>query len=88
VVFNLSPAVVPVTLTEKLHEPLAARVAPNRVTTPLPAVAVIIPPPHEPDMTLGVDTTTPVGSESVNPTPVKVPLCRHRGRRRSWGWSG
>src|SRR5262249_31768037 len=48
VVLGLVPAVVPVTLTEKVHEPPPARVAPLRATEPLPAVAAIVPPPQAP----------------------------------------
>ena len=65
------PEAVAVTLTLKLHEPLAARVAPDRLTVPPAATAVIVPPPHVPDKPLGVATTKPAGSESVNATPVK-----------------
>ena len=74
VTFVLRPAVVPVTLTENWHEVSPARVAPERLIMPLPAVAVIVPPPHEREITLGVATTTPAGKESVNPMPVKVPV--------------
>src|SRR5208282_2794542 len=66
------PSVVPVTLTEKLHDALAARVEPDRLTLPDPAVAVIVPPPQLPLRPLGVDTTSPAGNESVNPTPVRL----------------
>jgi hypothetical protein len=66
----LVPAVVPVTLTEKLHEVPAARAAPDRVTVlPLP---VMLPPPQVPVRPLGVDTTNPAGSGSVNATPLKA----------------
>ena len=41
---------------------------------PLPAVAVIVPPPHVPDNPLGVATTKPAGNVSVNATPVKEVL--------------
>jgi hypothetical protein len=63
---------MPVTFTEKLHAALAARAAPDRLTLPDPATAVIVPPPQLPVSPLGVDTTKPAGSESVNPTPVSV----------------
>ena len=63
-----------VTLTLKLHEPLAAMVAPDRLTVPLAATAVIVPPPHVPDNPLGVATTKPAGNVSVNATPVKEVL--------------
>src|ERR1051326_7823242 len=39
---------------------------------PEPAVAVIVPEPHEPVRPLGVETTIPVGSESVTATPVRA----------------
>ena len=70
----LVPSVVPWTFTLKLHEPLAAMVAPDRLTVPLPAAAVIVPPPHVPDNPLGVATTKPAGNVSVNATPVKEEL--------------
>jgi hypothetical protein len=67
-----SPADVPVTFTENVHELLAANVAPDKLITLPPAVAVIVPPPQVPVRPLGVDTTSPAGSVSVNPTPVKT----------------
>ena len=67
-----SPAVVPVTFTENVHAPLAARVAPARLTVPEPAVAVIVPPPQVPLNPFGVATTSPAGSVSVKATPVKA----------------
>ena len=69
--FVFVPAVVPKMLTLKLHELLAASVAPDRLTVPLAAIAVIVPPPHVPDNPLGVATTRPAGNVSVNATPVK-----------------
>ena len=53
-----------VTLTLKLHEPLAAIVAPDRLTVPLAAVAVIVPPPHVPDNPLG---DVPPNPPATNP---------------------
>src|SRR5205814_9782857 len=41
-----TPAVVPVTFMENVHEALGARVAPESETVPDPAVAVIVPPPQ------------------------------------------
>src|SRR5258708_4831420 len=75
VVLLLLPAVVPVTSTEKVHEEPAAgdavSVPPERLMLPLPAVAVIVPLPHEP-VTLGVAATTrPAGRLSVNATPLR-----------------
>ncbi len=37
-----------------------------------PAIAVIVPPPHEPVSPFGVATTRPAGSVSVKPTPVSA----------------
>lgn len=59
-------------MTENVHEALAASVAPDKLTLPDPAVAVIVPPPHEPVRPFGVDTTSPTGNVSVTPTPVSV----------------
>ena len=61
---------VPVTLAENVHEALAANVAPERVTLPLPAAAVMVPPPHDPASPFGFATTRPDGSVSVNATLV------------------
>jgi hypothetical protein len=72
VVLFLVPAVVPVTLTENVHDALAARVPPNRLTVPEPAVAVIVPAPHVPVNPFGVETTKPAGSVSLKPTPVSA----------------
>src|SRR5262245_28919998 len=55
VVLFCRPAAVPVTFTLKLHELLAARVAPDRLMTLVPCVAVIVPPPQEPLNPLGVE---------------------------------
>jgi hypothetical protein len=70
VVLTLAPAVVPVTLTEKVQEPLAAIVPADRLTAPPPAAAVIGPVPHEPVSPFGVATTKPAGNVSVKATPV------------------
>jgi len=72
VTLALFPAVVPITLIAKLHPPLEVNVAPDRLTLPLPATAVIVPAPHVPVSPLGVATTTPAGNASVKPMPVKV----------------
>jgi hypothetical protein len=66
------PDAVPVTFTLKVQEPLAATVAPLRLIVLDPAVAVMVPPPHEPVSPLGVATTRPLGRLSVNATPVSV----------------
>src|SRR5205085_2193676 len=65
-----APELVPVTLAEKVHEAPAARVAAERLMLPLPAVAVMVPPPHEPLRPFGVLTTRPAGRVSVKATPV------------------
>jgi hypothetical protein len=70
VVLFLVPALVPVTFTVKLQKALAASVAPDWLTLDEPAVAVIVPPPHEPVSPFGVATTRPAGSVSLNPTPL------------------
>jgi hypothetical protein len=67
--------VVPVTFTENVHDDPAAgdavSVPPERLMLPLPAVAVIVPPPQEP-VTFGVAATTrPAGKLSVKPTPLR-----------------
>jgi hypothetical protein len=48
VVLLLTPAVVPVTFTAKVHDALPASGAPVKLTLPDPATAVIVPPPHDP----------------------------------------
>ena len=70
VVLFLTPAVAPATLIEKLHEELAASVAPTRLMLLPPLTAVIAPLPHDPLRPLGVAMTRPDGNESVNVTAV------------------
>jgi hypothetical protein len=69
VVLFFTPVVVPVTLTEMVHDPLDATVPPLRLTEPAPAAAVTVP--QELFRLFGVDTTNPVGKVSVNATPVR-----------------
>jgi len=69
----LVPAVVPVTFMENVHEVLAARLAPDKLTEFAPCVAVIVPPPQDPVRPFGVETTKPAGNVSPKPTPV-IPL--------------
>ena len=70
-----APAVVPVTLTLKVQVLLAPSVAPERLILEPAATAVIVPPPHTPAAPLGVLTVKPLGSGSVNATPVsEVPV--------------
>lgn len=68
------PEVAPVTFTLKVHDELAASVAPERLTEDEPAVAVIVPPPHDPIRAFGVATSRPAGSESAKATPVSEML--------------
>jgi hypothetical protein len=72
VVLVWSPAAMPVTFTENVHDALAARLAPDRLITLVPCVAVIVPPPQVPVCPLGVEITRPAGSVSLKPTPVSV----------------
>src|ERR1700683_2639498 len=70
----LVPSDVPVTLMEKVPDAPTARAAPDSEMEPLPAAAVIVPPPTLPLRPLGVATTRPVGSVSVKLSPVSVAL--------------
>src|SRR5689334_2107509 len=70
VVLLFRPVAVPFTFTEKVHEALAASVAPDRLTAPEPATAVIVPPPQVPVKPLGVATIIPAGSVSLKAMPV------------------
>ena len=72
VVLFCVPAAVPVTFTEKVQEALAARVAPDRPMTFVPAVAVIVPPPQEPVSPLGVEMISPAGKVSLKPIPDRL----------------
>jgi hypothetical protein len=70
VVLFCVPAAIPVTFTEKVQELLAAIVPPLRLITLVPAVAVIVPAPHEPVRPFGVEITRPAGRVSLKATPV------------------
>jgi hypothetical protein len=59
VVLTFVPAVGPVTLIENVQEAFAASVAPDKLALLPPAVAAIVPPPHDPVSPLGVATTRP-----------------------------
>src|SRR5579859_7259744 len=76
VVLFFTPAVVPVTLTENVHDDPTAgdavNVPPDRLMMPLPAVAVIVPLPQEPVMLGVAATTTPAGKLSVKATPLSA----------------
>jgi hypothetical protein len=69
VVLFFTPAVVPVTLIEKVQELFAAIVPPLKLTELLAGAAVINPAPQLPVNPLGVETTSPAGNVSVKPTP-------------------
>ena len=72
VVLFFVPAVVPLTFTENVHEALAAKVAPDKLTDPDPAAAAIVPPPQVPVRPFGVEITRPAGNASLNPTPLSA----------------
>ncbi len=74
VVVTFVPAVVPVTLTETMHEAPAASDAPDRAMDDEPTMAPIVPPGHELLAAAGDATTTPAGSASMNEMPVSVAL--------------
>jgi len=67
-----TPAVVPVTLTAKVHEPAAAIVPLTSEIVLEPLTAVIVPAPQLPVTVL--ETTKPLGSVSLRDTPVKEVL--------------
>jgi hypothetical protein len=70
-VLTFVPAVVPFTFTENVHELLAGKVAPDKLTEVEPATAVIVPPPQLPVKPFGFATSKPPVAdrgESVNPT--------------------
>jgi hypothetical protein len=67
------PAVVPVTLTDTVHDALLARVPAERLTLDDAATAVAVPP-QVLLMPLGVATTKPAGRLSVNARPVNARL--------------
>jgi hypothetical protein len=68
-VFVRLPEVVPVTLIANVHALFTAILTPEIETLPDPATAVAVPP-QVLATPFGVATTIPVGSESVNATPV------------------
>src|ERR1700691_435318 len=63
------PAAMPVTFSDSVHDALAARVPPDKVTEPPPAAAAA-DPPHVLVRPLGDATTSPAGNLSVKATPV------------------
>jgi len=64
-----TPAVMPVTFTDNVHDALAANVPAERLTVEDPATAVAVPP-QVLFNAFGVATTRPAGKLSVNATPV------------------
>ena len=60
------------TLTENVQKSLPGRVAPARLMTDDPGVAVIVPLPQLPCNPFGLTTTNPDGSVSVTAMPVSV----------------
>jgi hypothetical protein len=70
VVLFCAPATVPTTFTLNVHAALAFSVAPVRLTLLPPALAAIVPPPHDPVRPFGAATAIPAGNVSVKPTPV------------------
>ena len=64
---------VPCTLTETVQEALAAKVPPERLILPEPAIAVAVPP-QVLFKALGVATTNPAGRLSVKARPVSARL--------------
>jgi hypothetical protein len=60
------PALMPVTLMANAQELLDAMVAPERFTTLLACVAVMVPPPQLPRIPFGVEITNPAGKMSLN----------------------
>ena len=55
-------------ITVKVEEVFAASVAPDKLTVSEPAVAVMVPPPHDPVSPLGFATVIPASRVSVKLT--------------------
>ena len=72
VVLCCVPAIVAVTLTAKVQDAVAGRVALVRLMFLDPAMAAMAPPPQLPLSPFGVATTSPEGKVSVNPTAVRA----------------
>jgi hypothetical protein len=66
-----TPAVTPVTFTDRVQDALVARVPPERLMLDDPATAVAVPL-HVVVNPLGVATTSPAGRVSLNATPVSA----------------
>jgi hypothetical protein len=61
---------MPVTFTENVQLVLVASVAPDKLITFVPCVAVMVPPPQEPVRPFGVEIIRPPGSVSLKATPL------------------
>ncbi len=59
---------------EKVQNPLPASVAPERLITLDPPVAVMVPAPQPPLSPLDAAIASPAGSVSLNAIPVSVAL--------------
>src|ERR1700722_4878962 len=70
VVLFCVPALMPVTLMEKVQDALEAIVAPERLITLVAWVAVMVPPPQAPVIPFGVETTKPEGKVSLKAMPL------------------
>jgi len=66
-----TPAVIPVTLTDTVHDALAAKPPADRLADDDPATAVAVPPQVLLKL-FGVAITRPAGSVSVKATPVSA----------------
>jgi hypothetical protein len=64
--------VLAVTFTLNVQDADAPMVALERLTVAAPAVAVIVPPPHDPVSPFGVATVKPLGSVSVKAVPLSA----------------
>ena len=71
VVLFCVPAATPTMFTEKLQDAPAAKLAPARLTTLVPCVAVTVPL-QEPARPFGVAITRPVGMLSLKPMPLRL----------------
>jgi len=72
VVLFCVPAAIPLTFTANVQDVFAASVPPDKLIAFVPAVALMVPAPQEPVKPLGVATTSPAGSVSLNATPVSA----------------
>ena len=66
-----TPVAVLVTFTLNVQDAFVDRAAAERLILLPPGFAAIVPPLHEPLNPLGVETTSPAGSVSVKPTPLR-----------------